>query len=245
MARNSVAAWSTTASDNKDIAGINIDENCDPGNLNDAIRAGMAQIAAVKPIGAAAATLPDADKAQARTNIAAVGYVAQALAGGEQAQARANIGALAASSPTFTGIMEGPTFRVDAAFGFYKADAGTGNPVLLWDAGDEIVFDRVGNDWYFRVGGVNKVIIYEDGNIWSAAAGIMSNKSGTLRWASQATIDFFTPASVDINLGAGGAFTGISAFGGANTDKRIGVMKWRSLQVLGSDGVTWFNVGQI
>lgn len=46
MARNSVADWSATASDNKEIGGISIDEGCDPGNLNDAIRALMVQIRA-------------------------------------------------------------------------------------------------------------------------------------------------------------------------------------------------------
>src|SRR5689334_1828304 len=43
MAKNAVADWSTTASANTDIAGIDIGEGCSPAGLNDAIRAEMAQ----------------------------------------------------------------------------------------------------------------------------------------------------------------------------------------------------------
>lgn len=44
MPKNSVADWDETASDNKDIAGINIDENCPPSGINNAIRTVMAQL---------------------------------------------------------------------------------------------------------------------------------------------------------------------------------------------------------
>lgn len=47
MAKNSVSAWDPLASNNSDIAGINIAENCPPQGINDAIRAIMAQIAAL------------------------------------------------------------------------------------------------------------------------------------------------------------------------------------------------------
>lgn len=44
MAKNSIADWSTTASFNTDIAGINIDEGCPAANVNNAIREMMAQV---------------------------------------------------------------------------------------------------------------------------------------------------------------------------------------------------------
>lgn len=43
MAKNSVADWSTVASENTDIAGVNINENCLPSGMNNAVRAVMAQ----------------------------------------------------------------------------------------------------------------------------------------------------------------------------------------------------------
>jgi hypothetical protein len=44
MAKNKVSEWSTTASNNTDIAGINIAEGCAPSGINNAIREVMAQI---------------------------------------------------------------------------------------------------------------------------------------------------------------------------------------------------------
>jgi hypothetical protein len=46
----SFADWSTTASANGSVLGVNIAENCPPSNVNDAIRAALAQIrAAINP----------------------------------------------------------------------------------------------------------------------------------------------------------------------------------------------------
>lgn len=47
MAKNSVSDWSATADENTDIAGIDINENCAPGNMNDMGRNIMSQIAAL------------------------------------------------------------------------------------------------------------------------------------------------------------------------------------------------------
>ena len=47
MAKNSVSDWSATAGENTDIAGIDINENCAPGNMNDMGRNIMSQIAAL------------------------------------------------------------------------------------------------------------------------------------------------------------------------------------------------------
>ncbi len=44
MPKNSVSDWDTTAGNNTDIAGVNIDENCPPSSLNNGLRAIMAQI---------------------------------------------------------------------------------------------------------------------------------------------------------------------------------------------------------
>ena len=44
MAKNKVSEWSTTASNNTDIAGINIAEGCAPSGINNAIREIMAQV---------------------------------------------------------------------------------------------------------------------------------------------------------------------------------------------------------
>ena len=44
MAKNKVSEWDTTASNNTDIAGINIAEGCAPSGINNAIREIMAQI---------------------------------------------------------------------------------------------------------------------------------------------------------------------------------------------------------
>ena len=49
MAKDTVAAWDPTADNNTDIGGINIAEGCSPGGINNAIRAVMAQIAALLP----------------------------------------------------------------------------------------------------------------------------------------------------------------------------------------------------
>lgn len=45
MAKNAVADWSTTAASNTDIGGISIAEGMSPGNVNNAMRETMAQIA--------------------------------------------------------------------------------------------------------------------------------------------------------------------------------------------------------
>lgn len=45
MTKDYVRDWDTTASNNTDIAGINIDENCAAANINNAIRAMMKQMA--------------------------------------------------------------------------------------------------------------------------------------------------------------------------------------------------------
>lgn len=44
MAKDKVSDWSTTASANTDIGGINIDEGCAAANINNAIRESMSQI---------------------------------------------------------------------------------------------------------------------------------------------------------------------------------------------------------
>lgn len=46
MAKNAVTDWDTTASNNSDIAGINLAEGCAAAGINDSIRTVMAQIAA-------------------------------------------------------------------------------------------------------------------------------------------------------------------------------------------------------
>lgn len=45
MSKSSVDQWDTTASNNSDVGGVNIAEGCPPGNINDALRNMMAQIA--------------------------------------------------------------------------------------------------------------------------------------------------------------------------------------------------------
>jgi hypothetical protein len=47
MAKNSRDDWDTTAANNTDIGGINIDENCAAANINNAIREMMAQLATI------------------------------------------------------------------------------------------------------------------------------------------------------------------------------------------------------
>ena len=44
MAKNKISEWSTTASNNTDIGGINIAEGCAPSGINNAIRELMAQV---------------------------------------------------------------------------------------------------------------------------------------------------------------------------------------------------------
>lgn len=44
MAKNKISEYSSTAASNTDIGGIDIDENCLPSNLNDAIREIMSQL---------------------------------------------------------------------------------------------------------------------------------------------------------------------------------------------------------
>lgn len=44
MAKNKVSEWSTTASNNTDVGGINIAEGCAPSGINNAIRELMAQV---------------------------------------------------------------------------------------------------------------------------------------------------------------------------------------------------------
>lgn len=46
MAKNDVASWDTTAGNNTDVSGTNIAEGCAAGNVNNALREIMAQIAA-------------------------------------------------------------------------------------------------------------------------------------------------------------------------------------------------------
>jgi hypothetical protein len=49
MAKATVSDWSTNSDNNTDVAGINIDEGCPPGGINNAIRAIMAQVAVLLP----------------------------------------------------------------------------------------------------------------------------------------------------------------------------------------------------
>ena len=44
MSKNKISDWSTTASGNTDIGGININEGCPPSTINNAIRELMAQV---------------------------------------------------------------------------------------------------------------------------------------------------------------------------------------------------------
>jgi len=45
MAKNAITDWSQTAASNSDVGGIDIAENCDAANINNAIREIMAQLA--------------------------------------------------------------------------------------------------------------------------------------------------------------------------------------------------------
>lgn len=47
MAKSTVAQWDQSADNNTDVAGVNIAEGCPPSGINNAIRAIMAQIAAL------------------------------------------------------------------------------------------------------------------------------------------------------------------------------------------------------
>jgi hypothetical protein len=46
MAKNNFLSWDTTAGNNKDVGGVNIDEGCPPSGINNAIREVMAQLRA-------------------------------------------------------------------------------------------------------------------------------------------------------------------------------------------------------
>jgi hypothetical protein len=50
MAKNSVADWDTTAANNTDVGGLDINENCPAGNINNAIREVMAQVKSGVPV---------------------------------------------------------------------------------------------------------------------------------------------------------------------------------------------------
>ena len=60
MAKTSVDQWSTTAADNTDVGGIDIDENCLAGNINNAIREMMAQVSTDVAISTGATTISGA-----------------------------------------------------------------------------------------------------------------------------------------------------------------------------------------
>lgn len=51
-----IQSWSTTASSNTDVDGTNIAENCDPANVNNGIRAVMANVAALRDLNGGAIT---------------------------------------------------------------------------------------------------------------------------------------------------------------------------------------------
>jgi len=55
MAKNSVPEWDTNPDGNTDVGGVSIAEGCPPGNINNAIRMVMAQIAGWDPVEVAAA----------------------------------------------------------------------------------------------------------------------------------------------------------------------------------------------
>lgn len=55
MAKNTVPEWDTNADGNTDVGGVSIAEGCPPGNINNAIRTVMAQIASWDPVEIAAA----------------------------------------------------------------------------------------------------------------------------------------------------------------------------------------------
>ncbi len=44
MSRDKISEWSTTAGDNTDVGGININEGCPPATINNALREIMAQV---------------------------------------------------------------------------------------------------------------------------------------------------------------------------------------------------------
>lgn len=146
---------------------------------------------------------------------------------------------LNASNPSFTGTLTGPVISVDANFGFYISNS---NPIFMGDANDYFYFDRPGNDWRWVIAGVEKHVFYEDGNISSPVLGILSNKGGFVRYSTATWINFFNPEFVDTVLWDGAVFCGIKAYGGVNTDKRIGQMAYRHLQQLNTVDGVWYNI---
>lgn len=90
-----VNEYSEVPNSNATVGGIDIAEGCAPGNINNAIRQVMADIAE-GVVHAYPQTLDPTKQAAARANIGAdktVNYTAQTLTAPQQAQARDNIGA--------------------------------------------------------------------------------------------------------------------------------------------------------
>ncbi len=78
------ADWSPTAGDNTQIDGTNIAENCDPGNVNDALRAQMANVAAFRNLIGGAATTSGSSNAYALSSgLGLMSYVQGLLIGFE------------------------------------------------------------------------------------------------------------------------------------------------------------------
>lgn len=141
MAKNAVEDWSTTASANTDIGGINVDEGCPAPNLNNAVREVMAQIAALKPLGAGyAQTFGDPDRLQARDNIAALARDGSDI-GGNAPDFRENLG-LTAKVQTFTS-------------GGHTAVAADRNNVLIFTTNAQTLAltaaATLGSDWFIDV----------------------------------------------------------------------------------------------
>lgn len=71
--------WSVTAGSNTDVDGTNIDEGCDPANVNNAIRAVMANIAALRDLVGGARVTGGSGNAQTLTTGLSLGAYQQSV----------------------------------------------------------------------------------------------------------------------------------------------------------------------
>jgi len=178
---STIQNWSTTAASNTSIDSIDIAENCSPANLNNAARASMANIAALRDLMGAAATTGGSANAQTLTSgLTLTAYQQGLLIGFEAGYSNSGaatlnvdgVGAVAIKTPAGADLTSG----MITAGGIYLAayESGAGVFILIGAAANELTatLEAIGD-----LTPTDSNIIVGNGTTWVAESGATARTS--------------------------------------------------------------------
>lgn len=178
---STIQDWSTTAASNTSIDGIDIAENCSPANLNNAARASMANIAAMRDLLGAAATTGGSANAQTLTSgLTLTAYQQGLLIGFEAGYSNSgattlnvdSVGAVAIKTPAGADLTSGMITAGGIYLVAYKAGAGVF--ILIGAAANELTatLEAIG-----AITPTDGRILVGDGSTWVAESGATARTS--------------------------------------------------------------------